>query len=153
MQSFFNLSLQALFSDRKFHEQNFEILLYMKKHQREKRFNCEKCSKGFHDERTYKVHLLKHNLIDPQPFKCDLCPRQYALKRCVKDHIMFAHHETGKFKCAVCDKILPTQIALERHQTTHVKTKNFSCKQCGLKFARFIYLKSHVRLVHGKENY
>lgn len=126
------------------------LISHMMKHRKEKRFNCETCAKGFNYRVSYNEHLLKHELKDPRPFKCNFCSKDFTMKSLVAGHIFMKHINNIRFKCSICDRTFENRNGLRNHQVSHLKTKDFQCKICGKKFASKRYMICHQKKVHCK---
>lgn len=49
----------------------------------------------------------------------------------LKSHYCTFHLKARRFRCDLCPKRLPTQIALERHVQEHLHAKPFPCTMLG----------------------
>uniref|UniRef100_A0A1I8PL34 C2H2-type domain-containing protein n=1 Tax=Stomoxys calcitrans TaxID=35570 RepID=A0A1I8PL34_STOCA len=73
-----------------------------------------KLSKRLH----IKEHLLLH--INPNAFKCRLCPKGYGTKKSLRRHVALRHPETQNlsFICTICNRGIKTKGGLKLHYTS-----------------------------------
>ena len=117
---------------------------------------CSYCSRVFHDNWKYMVHLRSHTGV--KPFSCSECDFHATTKMTVRDHIHRKHPDnhdaklilklvnitdgtveevaidvpTRVFKCDSCDKEFSSNYELKTHRhKDHPETKTFSCNMCG----------------------
>jgi KRAB domain-containing zinc finger protein len=153
------------------------LVRHMWTHRSDKRFNCTQCNREFNKSFELKAHLLSHS-NNPRPLQCDLCPKNYATKRQIKEHLIAIHSEqrfqcdkcdfTAKWKrslsnhkkrhskskpfsCQFCEKKFKSKQQLQNHQTVHTTAKDFECKTCGKMFGSQKILQAHEKNVHGKD--
>ena len=84
-------------------------------------------------------------------YKCDLCPKEYAilmrLHRHKSDHkngkvplkmlvksVQKQVWKKGKYQCEVCQKVMPFHYELKRHQRHEHEEANLNCMYCERKF-------------------
>jgi KRAB domain-containing zinc finger protein len=124
---------------------------HMWTHRRDKLFNCTHCKQGFNNVSNFKAHILSHS-TNPKPFQCDLCPKNYARKQQVKEHLMAIHSEQI-FKCNECDCTTKTKSALNHHKSMHSNLKSFSCRTCEKKFKTKTEVRQHQSVHRTTKNF
>ena len=85
-----------------------------------------------------------------QKINCTICGIEIS-KSNIKRHLdkHFGNHEKG-FPCEVCERVLLTKQALERHKEIHNETRQrFQCETCGKKFVEEYNLKVHKQNAHS----
>ena len=141
-------------------------------HNNTKKYSCQKCQKGFYDNRELRRHHIKylktgecHKETGPEVFKysCDFENCQY---RSNKKSNMEMHkqsvHLNIKFSCPECGKQLSSKANLNSHvKNVHDKKlvngvleKNpfhlsFRCKLCDYTTNRALHLDRHMLSVHS----
>lgn len=125
----------------------WSLTVHLWKHKKFKE-SCSKCKITF----VSRFHLKKHRCTqtDPNPFKCDLCPKSYAVIQNLRLHLQNVHLMERNFECLICHKKCSTKGALDTHMGVHVKSKNFKCKTCSGLFSSKFNLRQHERRIHSK---
>jgi KRAB domain-containing zinc finger protein len=107
--------------------------VYLKKHIREvhtddRKFQCQRCQKGFKSKQKLKIHILIHN----KAVKCLICSKMFPNKSAIKRHVKQIHENPGSFECETCGKKFNRRFYLKYHQKTHDKNrpKPFKCQRC-----------------------
>nr|XP_045617419.1 zinc finger protein Xfin-like isoform X3 [Procambarus clarkii] len=116
---------------------------------------CSYCSRVFHDNWKYKVHMRVHTGI--KPFGCSVCSFYTTSKMTVRDHIhrkhkncvnpkivlrtvnidgTVGHTELGmphqEFKCDYCEKVFEDNYHYKQHKrSNHKDALPYSCTKCG----------------------
>ena len=111
----------------------------MRKHSREKLFQCNQCSKQFTFEANLTTHMRIHT--GEKPFICNVCDKQFKQNIQLKKH-MNVHSDEKPFGCSECTKRFGCSDTLKDHMRYHVK-KPFTCRQCDKLFADESSLENH----------
>lgn len=84
---------------------------------KEKRYQCEFCQKGFHIAGS----LLRHRRIhtDERPYACDQCEKSFRESSALKAHKRRQHLGDRPYACDCCKKSFCTPTDLARHKKTH----------------------------------
>ncbi|XP_053623251.1 zinc finger protein 658B-like isoform X2 [Plodia interpunctella] len=101
---------------------------------------CNTCQQEFPSEHSLRQHMTyKHKVR-----QCTECPMTFTSRRHVKLHKAEVHG-IGMHVCGVCDFKHAMKAAIVTHQRkVHLKEKNVSCPDCGLKFFGPFQLKNHM---------
>ena len=62
--------------------------------------------------------MLIHS--ENKPWKCDLCPKQFALQLQLKSH-MVSHSGLKPYACSICNKRFAQTYPLEKHMLKHAE--------------------------------
>ena len=76
-------------------------------------------------------------------WKCLLCPKQYATKHNLTQHIL-SHMDMKPHSCHICSKSFRQQSHLHTHMLTHTNIKPYSCSECRRGFTQASHLKRHM---------
>ncbi|XP_049876033.1 zinc finger protein 135-like isoform X2 [Pectinophora gossypiella] len=108
-------------------------------------YRCEKCSKMFAHQNTYRRHLIGH---DPShgPGECPVCKLRFKTDGLARSHAKYAHEK--KLYCKSCPKVFNSVIMAKRHYKWHMG-RVYQCKQCPFSSAHESALSSHMRKRHG----
>ena len=101
-------------------------------HNNTKKYSCQKCQKGFYDNRELRRHHIKY-------LKTGECQKE-------------ASDETCKYTCDFdgCQYQTNKKSNMEMHkQSVHLNIK-YSCPECGKQLSSKANLNSHVKNVHDK---
>lgn len=110
-----------------------------------------------------KTEPLKVDITD---LKCRLCSQRHNSLKDIAEHLKDLHDKPVNFntelgimpyflqkdtwKCAVCDKSLPSLLHLNKHTITHFQSH--ICEICGKSYKAASGLVQHVRAKHDEEN-
>ncbi|XP_065118975.2 zinc finger protein 646 [Paramisgurnus dabryanus] len=105
----------------------------------------EKCEEKPLLRSTFNRRLLQESQRDGErQYKCDQCGRSYRHAGSLLNHKK--SHNTGVFRCFVCQKRFYNLLALKNHQRTHFDVKKHSCTECGKAFKIHKQLLNHQRV-------
>nr|XP_045617420.1 zinc finger protein Xfin-like isoform X4 [Procambarus clarkii]XP_045617422.1 zinc finger protein Xfin-like isoform X4 [Procambarus clarkii]XP_045617423.1 zinc finger protein Xfin-like isoform X4 [Procambarus clarkii] len=136
---------------------------------------CSYCSKVFHDNWKYKVHMRVHTGI--KPFGCSVCSFYATSKMTVRDHIhrkhkncvnpkiilrtvnidgTVGHTELGmphqEFKCDYCEKVFEDNYHYKQHKrSNHKDALPYSCTKCNHKESVRAKMIMHCMQNHSDE--
>lgn len=97
-------------------------------------FQCHNCSKLCPTRRSLFDHMRNTHRIQEAP--CIVCNKVFRTKILLKKHMMY-HDETKRiFKCNMCPGRpgFFTNVALKRHQKSHLGKKDYHCGECSASF-------------------
>ncbi|XP_061137464.1 zinc finger protein 345-like isoform X3 [Syngnathus typhle] len=142
-----------------------------------KRFFCELCDKGFHQQHQLRKHALRHT----KPFPCTLCDkgfyqqahqlreaqerdpdkmlaceqcnRKFRLARQLRAHQKSHRLEATPLRCATCGRTFTSAAVLRYHEISHADVKPFMCDVCGKGFLRKKSLREHQAVHTGARPY
>ncbi|XP_044738044.1 gastrula zinc finger protein XlCGF8.2DB-like [Chrysoperla carnea] len=127
-------------------------------------YNCEKCSAGFQNQKSYERHLKKHEKL----FICTICGGQFSRKYNLEQHSR-THFSDKPFNCEYCAKTMKNKQQLECHikfEHDHeigtaneanqqivkqVRQKKFICDFCGRGYTQAYKLTLHIRTHTGEK--
>lgn len=123
----------------------------------EEKFICEICAIGFKTQGLLRrhariAHKRPNNSKPKKKFKCDICLKFYCSQGSLYTHKIT--HQTGQFKCTLCDHISRNPIALKSHKkNVHVEAK-FKCHLCdkSFKFAPALKVSIEIQIIIHNNN-
>ncbi|KAK3100404.1 hypothetical protein FSP39_019331 [Pinctada imbricata] len=126
-------------------KQHFEV------HSEDRPFICNICGFAFKNKFHLTDHLRTHT--GERKHTCDFCSMKFNRKHGLKRHMFRRHKSEIKFRCDVCEKILPGKESFDEHKTTCVRVEKgiFDCSYCGKVLKSKRNLKGHILTVHFKE--
>ena len=94
-----------------------------------KKFQCDKCGKGFINKQHFSEHLNIHT--GEKPYKCKFCPAAFAIKNsCAKhERLRFCDSKKEKHICNVCSWEFSTLKKLNKHKND--EHEKVPCADCG----------------------
>ena len=112
----------------------------------EKKHKSNVCEKTFGTRATLGFHIrAKHS---GQPFKCQLCGKEFANQRNLKRHTQREHEKIEKVKCPSCEKTFTRKDCMATHVKIAHEGLRFSCSKCDKEFTSFCSLNEHVAWRH-----
>lgn len=122
-------------------------------HQRDLRYRCEQCGKGFMSNYDLEDHKASH--LGTKSFICEYCGNAYSQKSYLIAHKRVIHgiQRTApkQHRCDLCSRSFASEHSLRNHATLH--SQRFLCAQCGKGFATNHALKLHSRKHTGERPY
>ena len=119
-------------------------------HDKREKHACPVCPTELTSKNGLKLHLLRHT--GEGKHKCSLCPSVFPYLSTLKNHMALTHNKTKViakvFKCEECDKSFISEVALERHVTTHGEDRNLKCRFCEKTFKTKYSLQQHEDIIH-----
>ena len=82
-------------------------------HDKQKRFECGECGRGFYCDANLKAHLRRHT--GEKPFACEHCAKAFTRKGDLKKHLR-THTGEKPFQCAKCNKAFSQNSSRNQHQ-------------------------------------
>lgn len=115
----------------------------------EEKVICDKCGKICTSRSGFKAHQKLCDIINASKFECKICSKRF------KDYISMQKHgythnkssSTRKY-CDFCGKDFFCREKLTLHMTTHIKSRNFGCPLCPLRFKYDRGMRRHIKSRH-----
>ena len=117
-------------------------------HDKEIRYRCTHCEKGFFLKGGFIIHLRVHS--GERPFSCKRCDKRFSDKANLTKHVRAVHDKIKKYECSLCAQSFSEKNALKIHGRVHTGEKPFACFICEQRFARRGCMKKHIKTVHDK---
>lgn len=119
---------------------------------------CPHCHKVFYFKTDLKNHVVcKH--LKLRNFKCELCPKGYAVASGLRRHVKRVHNRTQeeddkrkKFICHFCPAKYENDKALSKHLMHHdlsLPDRPFHCLECTRSFLTKKHMNAHMRIKHS----
>ncbi|XP_059612215.1 gastrula zinc finger protein XlCGF57.1-like [Phlebotomus argentipes] len=114
-------------------------------------FVCEveNCGKVFAKQKLLQSHVKRHN--PDKKFQCEICGKRFSEKGHRNTHVMFVHKQEEekmqgrKRTCDQCGKVFWRKDYFMRHMSTHSDARDFKCPQCSMAFKLKLTLKAHMK--------
>lgn len=122
---------------------------YEEFHPEEKRYTCKFCKLHFRYIREVLEHQRRHT--GERPFKCDKCGKGFVNDRHLASHKKYRHPDRirlNTFACSKCERKFNNKSALTAHMYKHSETVAF-CKTCGRSFRFKTQFARHNEKQHG----
>lgn len=110
-------------------------------HQRDFRYQCERCDKCFMSNYELTDHQASH--LGARTFACGHCSKAYSQKSHLVAHERLSHgvrRAKSRHFCDLCSKGFISEEALRKHTNRHVM-----CVQCSKEFPSNHALTQHIR--------
>ncbi|RLU22806.1 hypothetical protein DMN91_005084 [Ooceraea biroi] len=122
-------------------------------HQRDFRFRCDRCDKGFMSNYDLEDHKASH--LGAKTFVCEHCGNAYSQRSYLVAHKRAVHglRKTApkRYPCKLCKNSFASEHGLHNHASLH--SQRFLCAQCGKNFTTNHALKLHSRRHTGERPY
>lgn len=107
-------------------------------------FKCEECPRSF----ALKSNLARHQIVHEsgRRFSCEHCDRHFTDPSNLQRHIRSQHHGARCHACSECGKTFATSSGLKQHQHIHSSVKPFQCEVCLKAYTQFSNLCRHKRM-------
>ncbi|XP_063533769.1 zinc finger protein 431-like [Cydia strobilella] len=116
-------------------------------HEKERKYQCEFCSKGFFTKYSLELHIRSHK--KERPYKCEECGKTFSHSTSHKNHQLI-HTGVKNYHCEVCNMAFMRVEYLRKHMISHTKEKNHPCRYCGKRFGRTDHRRKHEITAHQK---
>ncbi|KAJ6622261.1 Transcription factor grauzone [Pseudolycoriella hygida] len=125
------------------------VLDHIKYHLNPDAFTCKQCGRKFASRAARTLHIANHEPMSTRPFKCDLCPKSFPREIALTVHKDFVHLPV---KCVECDMTYPSKSKLSTHVKNAHKPKVTTtrvCDICGKDYANKYSLLIHMQEQHS----
>ncbi|KAM9840149.1 uncharacterized protein gzf1 [Aulostomus maculatus] len=115
-------------------------------------FQCNKCQRTFHYERSYLKHISTYHGVKAEViYRCETCQQTFANRSNLKIHEKHVHSNERLFPCEACAKTFKRKKDVVRHQRQVHERNNrrHMCPQCGKALSSKTALVLHVRTHTG----
>merc|ERR1712059_195169 len=97
-------------------------------HYGEKNFSCPVCGKSILSSDRLAKHLKTHSEVKERTIECSLCPKKFAHRTTLRNHMMYIHSTERPFVCELCGMTFKAQCNLTDHQqSAHSNERLFEC--------------------------
>ncbi|XP_071438611.1 zinc finger protein 117-like isoform X2 [Hetaerina americana] len=115
-----------------------------------KEYQCQQCSRHFHNMNDLQIHCLTHTL--ERPYKCEICWKAFTEKTMLGKHIL-THTGDRSYKCEVCSKAYSRKSHLTRHMWAHTGKRLYKCRICYQEFTQTGVVSKHMLTHSGVKTY
>ncbi|XP_064197331.1 GDNF-inducible zinc finger protein 1 [Anguilla rostrata] len=126
------------------------------KRKRNGQFQCEKCQRSFHYEKSYLKHISASHGEQPEvTYRCATCAQTFANRCNLKIHERHVHSDERLFPCSVCGKAFKRKKDVKRHcrQVHEGGGDRHACPVCAKSLSSKTALVLHQRTHTGDRPY
>ena len=120
----------------KLYKSKYGLSLHIKSvHEKELKYHCNVCNKGFNTLWNYKGHLASHDKVLRE--KCDTCEAVFQYKKSLVAHKKICrinNQEESEIVCSTCKTKFTTKDALREHTYAIHEARTLPCQHCGKRY-------------------
>ena len=134
-------------------QKGFATISLLKRHVEEQceTYKCGTCEKSFDTKSSLDEHSRTHEAKEESHFQCKYCVKSYTDEETLRRHMRKHKRKLSSDKCYQCDKTFNHRVMLAMHMDTHSDPKLYQCKLCEETFDAKSDLKEH-KLTHREQD-
>lgn len=109
---------------------------------------CNECGKWLMNSRCLKTHMILHSDAE---FRCDQCDYVTKKKVLLNRHLLTQHSNERPFICNLCGRDFKMKRSLTVHIAQHGSTTKYQCPFCDRSFNSSTNFYTHRKNLHPKE--
>lgn len=129
----------------------YALKVHVNTHTREKKYECEDCGSAFLRMCNLCAHKKRFHSTNDVKLVCEICGKSMTTRKDLRRHQVAQHSKEKPFRCPQCPRCYAAKESLKNHLRTHTGEKPYVCA-CGKAFYKSNVLRRHQRCVHEGED-